>query len=146
MKLFLAACVSAFLSTTAMASEPAPIGARLVLEITDADPERMMRAVNIAANLSRFQAARGRRVLIRVVAHGPGLAMLREDVSPVAQRLRFLANSMVDVSYAACSFTASRVEKTEGAPPPILGFAEQVRAGPMEVKRLEKEGWRVIRP
>lgn len=119
---------------------------RLALQISDNDPQKMTTVLNVAANVSRLYQDRGEEVEIRIVAFNSGLHMLREDTSPVLERLNSFGQSMPNVSFAACGNTITGMTKREGAAPPISAHAEVVPAGVIELISLNEAGWTVIRP
>ena len=87
---------------------------RLALQVSDNDPEKMNAALNVAANVSKHYAAKGDEVEIQIVAFNAGLHMLREDTSPVKERLVSFASGMPNVSFKACGNTLEGMEKKEG--------------------------------
>ncbi|MEO1613495.1 MAG: hypothetical protein AAFU55_14255, partial [Pseudomonadota bacterium] len=90
--------------------------------------------------------AKGERTEIKVLAHGPGLALLREGASPVPKRLRFAAQSFPNISFHACAFTSAQVEAAEGAAPTILSLAGSVPNARDHAAELERDGWLILRP
>ena len=119
---------------------------RLALQISDNDPQKMATVLNVAVNVSQDYQARGEAVEIRIVAFNAGLHMLREDTSPVLDRLESFAQSMPNVSFAACGNTIDAMARNEGAPPPISAHATRVPAGVVELMTLDEAGWTIIRP
>ena len=119
---------------------------RLALQISDNDPQKMTTVLNVAANVSRHYQDLGEEVEIRVVAFNAGLHMLRDDTSPVLERLTSFQQSMPNVSFAACGNTIDAMAKREGAPPPISAVATRVPAGVVELITLDEAGWTVVRP
>jgi intracellular sulfur oxidation DsrE/DsrF family protein len=72
--------------------------------------------------------------------------MLREDTSPVLERLNSFGQSMPNVSFAACGNTIDTVARRDGVAPPISAVATRVPAGVVELMTLNEAGWTVIRP
>ena len=119
---------------------------RLALQISDNDPQKMTTVLNVAVNVSQDYQVRGEEVEIRIVAFNAGLHMLREDTSPVLDRMESFAQSMPNVSFAACGNTIDAMARNEGTPPPISPHATRVPAGVVELMTLDEAGWTVIRP
>ena len=119
---------------------------RLALQISDSDPQKMTTVLNVAANVTRLYQESGEEVEIRIVAFNAGLHMLREDTSPVLERLTSFGQSMPNVTFAACGNTIAGMTKKEGVAPPISEHAEVVPAGVVELITLDESGWTVIRP
>ena len=119
---------------------------RLALQISDNDPQKMNTLLNVAANVSKHYQDMGEEIEIRVVAFNAGLHMLREDTSPVLERLKSFDQSMPHVSFAACGNTIDAMARNEGTPPPISPYATRVPAGVVELMTLDEAGWTIIRP
>ena len=128
--------------STVHAAEPH----KLALQISDNDPEKMNAVLNVAANVSRHYAAKGEEVSIQIVAFNAGLHMLRDDTSPVKERLGSFASSMPDVSFKACGNTLDAMTKREGKPIKIIGNADLVPAGVVTLIDLGEKGWTIVRP
>ncbi|WP_160116078.1 hypothetical protein [Candidatus Halocynthiibacter alkanivorans] len=119
---------------------------RLALQISDNNPQKMATVLNVAANVSRHYSSLGEEVEIRIVAFNTGLHMLREDTSPVLDRLKSFEQSMPNVTFAACGNTLQAMAKKEGQMPPVVAMAEQVPAGVVDLMTLQEAGWTIIRP
>lgn len=119
---------------------------RLALQVSDNDPEKMNAALNVAANVSKLYAEKGDDVEVQIVAFNAGLHMLRDDTSPVKERLGSFASSMPNVSFKACGNTIDAMARKEGKKPGIVTNAEVVPAGVVTLMELNKKGWIIIRP
>ncbi len=119
---------------------------KLALQITDNDPAKMNAVLNVAANVSRYYAAKGEEVEVEIVAFNAGLHMLREDTSPVKQRLASFKQGMPNVSFKACQNTIDAMAKSEGKEIPIVENAERVPAGIVRLIELSEKGWTIVRP
>jgi intracellular sulfur oxidation DsrE/DsrF family protein len=118
----------------------------LALQISDNDPQKMNTVLNVAANVASYYSGIGEEVEIRVVAFNAGLHMLRDDTSPVLERLGSFEQSMPNVTFAACGNTIDGMARREGKEIPIVGNATRVHAGVVELMTLEENGWTIIRP
>ena len=119
----------------------------LALQISDNSEQKMTTVLNVAANISKAYQARGEEVEIRIIAFNAGLHMLREDTSPVLERLNSFGQSMPNVAFVACGNTlAGMTRKAGGVTPPIVEFAEHVEAGVGELMALHERDWIIIRP
>ncbi|WP_417434213.1 hypothetical protein [Hoeflea sp.] len=119
---------------------------KLVLQISDNDPQKMNTVMNVAANVSRLYSERGEMVDVKVVAFNAGLHMLRPDTSPVAKRISNFAASMPNVAFQACNNTRQAMAKKSGKDVPIFEFAEVVPAGVVSIIELDEQGYTVVRP
>ena len=119
---------------------------KLVLQISDNDPQKMNTVMNVAANVSRLYSGRGEEVDIKVVAFNAGLHMLRPDTSPVSKRISNFAASMPNVEFQACNNTREAMAKKSGKEVPIFEFAEVVPAGVVSIIELDEKGYTIVRP
>lgn len=119
---------------------------KLVLQISDNDPQKMNTVLNVAANVSRLYSERGDMVDIKIVAFNAGLHMLRPDTSPVSERITNFAASMPNVEFQACNNTREAMAKNSGKDVPIFEFAEVVPAGVVSIIELDEQGYTIVRP
>ncbi len=121
---------------------------RIVIQVSQNDPERMNLALNNTENAIKYYSGKGESIEVEIVAYGPGLNMLREDTSPVKDRIKALKASNVggDVRFSACHNTQTAMEKREGHPIEIIPEARVVPAGIVRLTQLEEQGWSYIRP
>jgi hypothetical protein len=120
----------------------------VVFQVDDNDAARMNLTLNNAANVTRYYASKGQKVKIEIVAFGPGLNMLRDDTSPVKDRLVDFAPSFPDINFAACGNTLAAMTKKEGKAPPLIesDSIAVVPSGVVQVMMRQDEGWHYIRP
>src|SRR4051794_34731779 len=71
---------------------------RVVLQVNSAEPGTMNLALNNATNVEQYYRERGEKVEIEVVAFGAGLHMLRDDTSPVKDRLKAITEKIPSIS------------------------------------------------
>src|ERR1700748_233634 len=93
---FTVCAVAAFLAISAAAQNKevaAGKGHRLILQVNTNDPAMMNLALNNAANVDQYYSNLGEPVEIEIITFGPGLHMLREDTSPVKDRIKSLAEN-----------------------------------------------------
>jgi intracellular sulfur oxidation DsrE/DsrF family protein len=119
---------------------------RLALYIAENDVDRMNGVLDIAANVSRHYSGIGEEVEIEIVAYNQGLHMLREDSSPVKERLSNFMLSMVNVTFQACGNTLDTMERNEGSRPPLLEGTGMVQTGVAYLIELDEAGWTLVRP
>ena len=119
---------------------------RLALQISDNDPVKMNAVLNVATNVSKYYSDKGDEVEIQIVAFNAGLNMLRQDKSPVLERLKSFKQGMPDVSFMACENTLEAMTRTEGKEPPLVENAVRVKAGVVTLIELGDKGWTIIRP
>jgi uncharacterized protein len=128
----------------------APAGAmekhRLALQISDNDAVKMNAVLNVAANVSKYYSDQGDEAEIQIVAFNAGLNMLRQDKSPVLDRLKSFKQGMPNVAFMACENTLETMTRNEGKEPPLVDNAVRVKAGVVTLIELGEKGWTIIRP
>lgn len=134
------ACVS----TGALAAEMK--AHKLALQISDKDPEKMNAVLNVAANVSRYYSGKGEEVEIEIVAFNAGMHMLRDDTSPVKDRIANSLKSLPNVSFKACKNTMDAMERNEGKPVKLVPNVDVVEAGVTRLIELSETGWTLVRP
>jgi hypothetical protein len=121
---------------------------RIAIQVDQDDPALMNLVLNNVSNLMEYYHSKGEQAQIEVVAYGPGLNMLREDKSPVKDRIKHIKGASFPsaVSFSACGNTKTGMEKREGHPVPIIAEATVVPAGVVRLTELQEQGWSYIRP
>lgn len=119
---------------------------RLAIQVNDDKPETMNLALNNARNVLEHFKAKGEKVEIEIVAFGPGLQMLREDTSPVKQRIAQLSLEEPSLAFAACGNTHANMQKREEKPITLISEARVVPSGVVRLMELQSKGWTYIRP
>jgi intracellular sulfur oxidation DsrE/DsrF family protein len=133
-------------STTKAAPKSAEHGHRLVLQVSSNDPATMNLALNNAANVDQYYSGKGEPVEIEIVTFGPGLHMLRDDTSPVKDRIKSMAESRPSITFKACANTQANMAKAEKKEIPLLSQANVVPSGMVRVMELQEQGWSYVRP
>lgn len=152
-----AVCVTALVLVASPAAaengKPVPIAGsvtkkahRLVLQVNTNEPATMNLALNNATNVEQYYKALGEKLEIEIVAFGPGLHMLREDTSPVKDRVKAIAEKMPSISFKACGNTRENMGKAENKTIPLIAGATVVKSGVVRVMELQEQGWAYVRP
>jgi intracellular sulfur oxidation DsrE/DsrF family protein len=134
------------LATLPAPAQDGPKGHRLVLQVNSNDPAMMTLALNNATNVEQYYKSRGEKVDIEVVAFGPGLHMLREDTSPVKNRIKAISQGTPSISFKACGNTRQNMHKAENKDIPLLTEATVVESGVVRLLELQEHGWVYVRP
>jgi len=152
-----AACVALLiLAPPAMAQSrelaaPPPAAAsktahRLVLQVNSNEPATMTLALNNATNVDQYYKDRGEKIEIEIVTFGPGLHMLRDDTSPVKDRIKAIAEKNPAISFKACGNTQENMGKAENKAIPLVAQATVVKSGVVRLMELQEQGWTYVRP
>jgi intracellular sulfur oxidation DsrE/DsrF family protein len=122
---------------------------RIVVQVDQNDPALMNLVLNNVKNMLEYYNEKKEPAEIEVVAYGPGLTMLRDDTSPVKERLLRMANDgsfPAKLLFSACHNTMMGMEKREGHPIPIVSVAKVVPSGVVRLTELQERGWTYLRP
>jgi uncharacterized protein len=121
---------------------------RLVIQVDQNDPAVMNLALNNATNVIDYYRAKGQDVDVDLVTYGPGLHMLRDDTSPVKDRIKQLKEYAFPsvIQFSACGNTKENMEKQEGKPVSIVSNATLVPSGVVHLMELQEKGWSYVRP
>jgi uncharacterized protein len=153
-----AVALIACLSFSAVSAAPAPakkakvqrpaVIHRVAIQVDQEDPAVMNLALNNATNVIEYYRARGEDVSVDVVTYGPGLHMLRDDTSPVKDRIKRLKDMAFPskIQFSACGNTKDNMEKKEGRTVSVMSEAVVVPSGVVRLMELQEKGWSYVRP
>lgn len=119
---------------------------RLVLQVNSNEPATMNLALNNATNVEQHYKERGEKIEIEIVAFGPGLHMLRDDTSPVKERIKAMSGKGAAISFKACGNTQENMGKAESKTIPLVAEATVVKSGVVRLMELQEQGWTYVRP
>jgi intracellular sulfur oxidation DsrE/DsrF family protein len=121
---------------------------RVSIQVDQNDPQVMNLALNNATNVIEYYRAKNEDVDVDLVTFGPGLHMLRDDTSPVKDRIKRLKELAFPgkIQFSACNNTKQNMEKAEGKAVSIIPDATLVPSGVVRLMELQEQGWSYIRP
>ncbi len=112
--------------------------AKVVIQVSDADPGKWNLALNNAKNIQTDLGAAN--VDVEIVAYGPGIGMLKAD-SAVAGRIDEAASAGVKVMACENTMRNQKLTKTD-----MLNGLGYVPSGVVELMQRQQQGWAYIRP
>ena len=116
------------------ASQPA----KLVIQVSDAEPAKWNLALNNARNVQEELGAKN--VEIEIVAYGPGLAMLKKDAVTSG---RVDEATLAGIKVVACENTMRNLKLTRAD---IHAAASYAPSGVVQLMQRQAQGWSYIRP
>jgi intracellular sulfur oxidation DsrE/DsrF family protein len=121
---------------------------RVSIQVDQNDPQVMNLALNNATNVIEYYRAKNEDVEVDIVTFGPGLHMLRDDTSPVKDRIKRLKELAFPgkIQFSACNNTKQGMEKAEGHAISVLSEATIVPSGVVRLMELQEQGWSYVRP
>jgi uncharacterized protein len=119
---------------------------RLAIHVDQSDIAQMNLPLGNASNVFEHYKSRGEQVEIEIVTYSQGLHMLREDTSPVKERIKTLREKMPGIVLSVCENTQRRMEKEEGRKLSFVSGATSVPSGVVRLMELQEQGWSYLRP
>lgn len=119
---------------------------KVAIQVAENNPQLMNLALNNARNVAEFYKAKGEGVAIEIVTFGPGLHMLRDDTSPVKQRIAAMSLETPNVSFIACANTQANMSKQENKQVTLISEAKVMPSGVVRLMELQGKGYAYIRP
>jgi hypothetical protein len=113
---------------------------RLVLQLSDREPEKQALVISVAYNLLSFYGPD--KIAIEVVAFGAGIDLLRAE-NPSRARIDSLISQ--GVQFDICMNTVDTVER-EGKHVNINPKAVKVQVGVARILALTEKGYTLVRP
>ena len=137
--------------TTNQTAPPAQVGKKTALnqvaiQIDQNDKALMELTLNNASNVLDYYKAKGERVTVEIVTYGPGLHMLRDDTSPVKERIAAMSLQHSELRFSACGNTQANMSRVEGKPVPLISEAKVTPSGVVRLMELQGQGYAYIRP
>lgn len=119
---------------------------RVVIQVTEDDMGVMNRALGNAMNAQEYYSAKGEELTVEIVTYGPGITMLRDDISPVKDRIAEAKMSVPNLTLSMCNNSKMNAERREGKEIPVVSAAQVVPAGIVRVMELQEEGYTYAKP
>ena len=118
----------------------------LAIHVDQSDAKVMNMALNNAENVEAYYATKGEEVVIEIVTYGPGLLMLVDGKSPVADRIATMSLEHEDMAFTACENTHRRMSERTGSEIQMLDEAKMVPSGAVRLIELQEQGYAYLRP
>ena len=131
------ACAALALPLSSIAAEE-PKKARVVIQVSDADPQKWNLALNNAKNVQTDLGAD--KTEVEIVAYGPGIGMLKAD-AVVANRIEDAVAAGVKVVACENTMKAQKISRDD-----MNRQVDYVAAGVVQLMRRQQQGYTYIRP
>jgi len=119
---------------------------KIALHVDQNNKKVMNMALNNAQNVIKYYEKKGDKVIVELVAYGPGLHMLRADTSPVKERIAAMSLQHPNLSFAACGNTHRKMSKKAGKNVVLLSESKNVPSGVVRLIELQEKGYAYVRP
>jgi len=119
---------------------------RIAFHVDESDPKVMNMALNNVQNVSNYYAGKGEKVIIELVAYGPGLNMFVKGKSPVEDRISVMSMSIDDLKFSACGNTHHKMSEKAGKDVALIDGVGMAPSGVVRVVELQEQGYAYVRP
>ncbi|MCW2306398.1 DsrE family protein [Rhodobium gokarnense] len=141
-----AAMAAVFLVAAAQPGFAAGRTHKIAVHVDQSDKTVLNMALNNVQNLKKYYDAKGDTAIIEVVAYGPGLTMLRDDTSPVKDRIETMSLEIENLTFSACANTQQAMSRKDGKEVALIEEATIVPSGVARLIELQEEGYTYVRP
>lgn len=135
------AAAVAFAPLTALADGP-----KVAIHVDEDNPATMNMALNNAVNIISHYAREGKTATVEIVTYGPGITMLRSDLSPVADRVSDMSMSHDNLTFSVCLNTVQSIVQRTNTEVPLMPEANVVPSGAVRLMELQYDGYAYLRP
>lgn len=118
---------------------------RIVFHLTNPDAHASGELLDDIENMLSAYQRDGKLLRVEIIAHGEGLALLRERLSQHKDRIEHLAQVYPNLAFVACQNTITRLRVERGIEVQLVPEAELTRSGVTRVVKRQREGWTYIR-
>ena len=119
---------------------------RIAFHVDESDPKVMNMALNNVQNVSNYYAGKGEKVIIELVAYGPGLNMFVKGKSPVEDRISVISMSIDDLKFSACGNTHHKMSEKAGKDVALIDGVGMAPSGVVRLVELQEQGYAYVRP
>jgi len=119
---------------------------RIAFHVDESDPKVMNMALNNVQNVSNYYAGKGEKVIIELVAYGPGLNMFVKGKSPVEDRISVMSMSIDDLKFSACGNTHHKMSEKAGKDVALIDGVGMAPSGVVRLVELQEQGYAYVRP
>ena len=119
---------------------------KIAVHVDQSDKTVLNMALNNVQNLKKYYDSKGDTAIVEVVAYGPGLTMLRDDTSPVKDRIETMSLEIDNLTFSACANTQHAMSRKAGKDVKLIEEATVVPSGVARLIELQEEGYTYVRP
>jgi len=146
MRIFTQFLSAAFLALFLVGPASAETVHKVAIHVDQNDKRVMNMALNNVVNVRKYYEAKGEKIIIEVVAYGPGLHMFRADTSPVKDRIAKMGLEIDNLQFSACGNTHRKMSKKLGKGVTLIDEAKMVPSGVVRLIELQEKGYAYVRP
>lgn len=114
---------------------------RVVFQVDSADEAVMRHAISGSLNVSRSYSEKNEPFAIEILANASGIALFRQDKSPLLDALTMLRQAIPEISLTICGSSKSIAEQREGHELQLVEGTTVVPYGVVRLIELQEAGW-----
>ena len=114
---------------------------KIAFHVDENDPKVMNMSLNNVQNVSNYYAGKGEKVIIELVAYGPGLNMFVKGKSPVEDRISVMSMSIDDLKFSACGNTHRKMSEKAGKDVALIDGVGMAPSGVVRLVELQEQGY-----
>ncbi len=122
-------------------AQPGDEEMRIVFHVSGDDPEKSEEILREVEGMLTTYGAEGKKLRIEIVAHGKGLALLREGLSTQKKKIAELSQRFPNLTFVACMNTVKRLKVEEGVVVNLIPEAIPIYSGVAHVVKRQQQGW-----
>ena len=119
---------------------------KTAFHVDESDPKVMNMALNNVQNVSNYYAGKGEKVIIELVAYGPGMNMFVKSKSPDEERISVMSMSIDDLQFSACGNTHRKMSEKAGKDVALIDGVGMAPSGVVRLVELQEQGYAYVRP
>ena len=119
---------------------------KVAVQVNENDLAVMNIALNNVQNLTNYYHSSGDTVEVEMVTYGPGLNMLIDGRSPVADNIATMSLEMDNLSFAAFGNTHRKLSAKKGEDIALLDEANTLPSGVVRLIELQEDGFAYVKP
>ena len=117
---------------------------RVILHLDNDAPAKMVAALDQVERLLDEAQRQGRTMQLEVISNSHGIDLLREGVSPYAERIAHLKRLHANLQWVACGQSVARFTK-EGQQVKLLPYVRVAPTAIGEIITRLQQGWTYVR-
>ena len=110
------------------------------------DPKVMNMALKYMQNVSNYYAGKGEKVIIELVAYGPGVNMFVKGKSPFEDRISVMTMSINALTFSAYGNTHRKISEKAGKDVALIDGVGMAPSGVVRLVELQEQGYAYVRP
>ena len=114
--------------------------------VDESEPKVMNMALNNVQNVSNYYAGKGEKVIIELVAYGPGMNMFVKGKSSVEDRISVMSMSIDDLKFLACGNKHRKMSEKAGKDVALIDGVGMAPSGFVRLVELQEQGYAYVRP